>query len=78
MNMSYCRFQNTAHDLRDCLRALQNGELPELSKTEIEALEDLLHMSEELEELRDEIEEEINERIDNRWRTKAEYDNDTI
>ena len=68
MNMSYCRFQNTAHDLRDCLRALQNGELPELSKTEIE----------ELEELRDEIEEEINERIDNRWRTKAEYDNDTI
>ena len=68
MNMSYCRFQNTAHDLRDCLRALQNGELPELSKTEIEALE----------ELRDEIEEEINERIDNRWRTKAEYDNDTI
>lgn len=31
-NMSYCRFENTASDLRDCLEALDNGE--EISKHE--------------------------------------------
>lgn len=25
-NMSYCRFQNTLSDLRDCARALEEGE----------------------------------------------------
>jgi hypothetical protein len=25
-NMSYCRFENTYHDLRDCYNALTNGE----------------------------------------------------
>jgi len=24
-NMSYCRFENTLADMRDCLNALQNG-----------------------------------------------------
>ena len=24
-NMSYCRFENTARDLRDCLDAIENG-----------------------------------------------------
>ena len=27
-NMSYCRFENTANDLRDCVRALEEGDLP--------------------------------------------------
>lgn len=25
-NMSYCRFQNTSHDLQDCIDALENYE----------------------------------------------------
>ena len=25
-NMSYCRFENTYHDLRDCLAALEEGD----------------------------------------------------
>ncbi len=25
-NMSYCRFENTYHDLRDCYNALTNGD----------------------------------------------------
>ena len=25
-NMSYCRFENTARDLRDCLEAINDGE----------------------------------------------------
>ena len=28
-NMSYCRFENTLKDLRDCARALDAGDEPE-------------------------------------------------
>ena len=31
-NMSYCRFENTARDLADCVRAIQNGETDGLRK----------------------------------------------
>ena len=38
-NMSYCRFQNTSHDLQDCIDALENydGEEDKLSKAEYDA-----------------------------------------
>jgi hypothetical protein len=34
-NMSYCRFENTARDLRDCLDAIQNNDLKEMSGYEM-------------------------------------------
>ena len=38
-NMSYCRFENTLADMRDCLHALENGlDVEELSDYEISAL----------------------------------------
>ena len=38
-NMSYCRFENTLADMRDCLDALENGlDAEELSSYEISAL----------------------------------------
>ena len=38
-NMSYCRFENTLADMRDCLHALENGlDAEELSSYEISAL----------------------------------------
>ena len=38
-NMSYCRFENTLADMRDCLYALENGlDVEELSEYEISAL----------------------------------------
>ena len=38
-NMSYCRFENTLADMRDCLYALQDGlDVEELSEYEINAL----------------------------------------
>ena len=38
-NMSYCRFENTLADMRDCLNALENGlDAEELSEYEISAL----------------------------------------
>jgi len=38
-NMSYCRFENTLADMRDCLHAIENGlDVEELSEYEISAL----------------------------------------
>ena len=38
-NMSYCRFENTLADMRDCLHTLENGlDVEELSSYEIDAL----------------------------------------
>ena len=40
-NMSYCRFENTLADMRDCLYALEDGlDVEELSEYEISALRD--------------------------------------
>ena len=44
-NMSYCRFENTAHDLRDCLDAIQNRETEDLSTYEVEGLEKILNLA---------------------------------
>ena len=60
-NMSYCRFENTARDLRDCLQAIENGELDDLSSYERDGLEELLSYCEEMFHMKEEIEEAINE-----------------
>ena len=60
-NMSYCRFENTARDLRDCLQAIENGELDDLSSYEKDGLEQLLSDCEEIFHMKGEIEEVLNE-----------------
>ena len=41
-NMSYCRFENTARDLADCVNALQNNDLHEhMSVYEIDGLAEI-------------------------------------
>ena len=40
--MSYCRFENTARDLADCVNAINRGETDELNEYEIDGLKDLL------------------------------------
>ena len=40
-NMSYCRFENTANDLGDCVKAIQNGETTDLSQYEVQGLANL-------------------------------------
>ena len=57
--MSYCRFENTARDLRDCIYAIQDGEINDLSNSEIRAAQDLLALAEDLIDLQDELEEGI-------------------
>ncbi len=59
-NMSYCRFENTARDLQDCLDAIQDGEINDLgSQYEVDALEELLDLCKEVVAYKDEIEDAI-------------------
>jgi hypothetical protein len=59
-NMSYCRFENTAADLRDCLNAIQRGEANDLSNFEISGLTNIMDMAHELIEMEDDIIELLN------------------
>ena len=58
-NMSYCRFENTAADLRDCLDALRRGETDDLSSYEIDGLKNIMAMANELVEMEDDVTELI-------------------
>tara|TARA_R100000656_G_scaffold192_1_gene311 strand:+ start:176 stop:376 length:201 start_codon:yes stop_codon:yes gene_type:complete len=44
-NMSYCRFENTARDLRDCVEAIHNGETEELNEYELSGLLEILNLA---------------------------------
>ena len=47
--MSYCRFENTLADMRDCLHALENGlDAEELSEYEISALRDFADIARQI------------------------------
>jgi hypothetical protein len=50
-NMSYCRFQNTLSDLRDCLEALHNQD--KLSADEARAAKRLISVAREIAEYTD-------------------------
>ncbi len=56
-NMSYCRFENTVNDMRDCIYAIEDGDTSELSRSEIRALEEFLDLAREITNLEYEIEE---------------------
>jgi len=56
-NLSYCRFENTARDLSDCVEAIQNQEIStESSDSELEGLRCLLILAREILDLEMEIE----------------------
>jgi hypothetical protein len=59
-NMGYCRFENTARDLQDCLEAIENGEINDLSSQyEVDALEQLLDLCKEVVAYKHEIEDAV-------------------
>jgi len=49
--MSYCRFENTVRDIRDCINAIQDAECDELSSYEIRALKEFKEMGDEIKSL---------------------------
>ena len=47
--MSYCRFENTANDLRDCVYAIEEGEYNDgISKSEKQGLEEIFELAHQL------------------------------
>ena len=57
--MSYCRFENTVNDMRDCINAIEDRETDELSSYEVRALEEFLTLAHEITSMENEIEEII-------------------
>ena len=61
-NMSYCRFENTLADMRDCLYALENGlDAEELSDYEISALRSFADTARQIARFESNIESVIEE-----------------
>ena len=48
-NMSYCRMQNTAQDLRDCINAIEEGEYAdEISRSEQRGLAEIVELAHQI------------------------------
>ena len=65
-NMSYCRFENTARDLKDCVNAIHSGEYDDLSsRYEPNGFIKLIELAQEIMDYNIDIEEvkEMNERL---------------
>ena len=62
--MSYCRFENTVRDMRDCINAIEDGETDELSNYEIRALEEFLDLARDITNLEYDIEQILEEHED--------------
>jgi len=63
-NMSYCRMENTARDLQDCVWAIEDGDYTpgEMSNSEKRGLRDIVELAEYItSDLYSEIEDLINE-----------------
>ena len=60
-NMSYCRFENTANDLQDCVNAIDRGETDELNEYEKSGLAEILKLSEYIVDMEDYINDILND-----------------
>ena len=63
-NMSYCRMENTARDLQDCVNAIEDGEYTpgEMSASEMRGLREIVELAEVItQQLEYDIEDLINE-----------------
>ena len=58
-NMSYCRFENTARALKDCVNAIQDNEVNDLSTYEVNGLAELQLLAMDIISMQDEIGEII-------------------
>ena len=59
--MSYCRFENTARDLQDCVNAIDRGETDELNEYENSCLAEILNLSEYIVDMEDYINDILND-----------------
>lgn len=57
MNMSYCRFRNTYSDLSDCVYALEDIDIKDLSQEELWAMKKMRSLCEDYIELFDSLDD---------------------
>ncbi len=50
-NMSYCRFENTVMDIRDCINAIEERDTDSLSSYEVNALRQFKELGDEIKRL---------------------------
>ena len=60
-NMSYCRFENTANDLADCVSALMRNEVEDLNHYELNGLARILEMANDIVDMEDYINDILEE-----------------
>ena len=54
--MSYCRFENTARDMQDCIYAIEEREVYNFSDHELRGFKDVLEYAQEIVNMEDDIE----------------------
>ena len=59
--MSYCRFENTANDLADCVSALMRNETEDLNHYELNGLARILEYANDIVDMEDYINEILEE-----------------
>jgi len=63
--MSYCRFENTSMALRDCVDAINDGDIDSTSShSEIDGMEQILEYARQIVDMEDSINEIINNSSD--------------
>lgn len=58
-NMSYCRFQNTYRDLKDCVNALNDNGPDALSDDELAAAKMMMQLCDQMLSFHDEVLDEV-------------------
>ena len=54
--MSYCRFENTAKDMQDCIYAIEERDLYEFSDYELSGFKEVYELAQEIVSMEDDIE----------------------
>ena len=57
--MSYCRFENTAKDMQDCVYAIEERDVYEFSNYELSGFKSVLELAQEIVDMEDDIEKII-------------------
>lgn len=57
--MSYCRFENTAKDMQDCVYAIEERDVYDFSNYELSGFKSVLELAQEIVDMEDDIEKII-------------------
>jgi hypothetical protein len=55
-NMSYCRFENTANALQDCVHAIEEREVYDFSSYELRGFKTIVELAQEIVDMENDIE----------------------